>query len=559
MFATPDGLSQITTQAGEDAMQERPLSTLLMAASRVSNSVGRLIPSISSVAVPSAWVLAAAGQLASSFGYAKPQTTVAPVRMYSYVGANEQNVNGAVMTSNLGLFMDNAVTAQPGFAGSDVDEMAFEYVLSRMCCIYVGLLSITDPEGLTLVKYSCRLDPSCLFFQNTGGNTLSSFASLATASSGQGNGFLPSPICALANCFAYWRGGFHFRFKIAKTKFHTGRLLFSFIPIAGLGSYTPYPAYPNALGAANPLTMQFMSWVWDLREGNSFDVKVPWQCNTDYLDNGYGMGYLNVYVLDKLTGPDTVATTVPFNVEVCALPGFELAVPCTPYCPPAPASGTLLIAQGGIDEFAIGERVLSIKQLISKACGYAIGGTTNAPAFSVPTWYNWIDVNTTWGWSGTSQRIICTTGLTKKIIPNCHYFARWYAYARGGTNIHVPINGSGIMAATFIPDRLPVFNPIANNAQYICGAGQGLHVRMPFNSQTSRSTIAGPAAQASSNHNTTTLQWGSPTANGTAVYLAAADDAQLGYFLGPLPLAFNCAVSAVPVMLDDGTFNSSIF
>lgn len=39
-----------------------------------------------------------------------------------------------------------------------------------------------------------------------------------------------TPVAGLANVFAYYRGSLIFTFKLAKTRFHTGRLLIAFSP-----------------------------------------------------------------------------------------------------------------------------------------------------------------------------------------------------------------------------------------------------------------------------------------------------------------------------------------
>lgn len=72
-----------------------------------------------------------------------------------------------------------------------------------------------------------------------------------------------TPLSYTANMFDAWRGSLKFRFKVVCTKYHKGRLKFSFDPIENISS-------------VNPVTNECYTHILDLGESDELTVTVPY-------------------------------------------------------------------------------------------------------------------------------------------------------------------------------------------------------------------------------------------------------------------------------------------
>lgn len=192
------------------------LSNVLAAGSKLVTWAGTKIPFISSYAGPTSWMMREAAKIAASYGWSKPLNSAATTRMFQTVNTYQTNMDGADTTFSLGASVENSVQPLPGFAGTNVDEMSIDYVKSVYSAISAPVLTQFQAPG-DLV-YSCSLSPKALFFQDGIQNSIVPTLTPNLA-------FWPSSVFGLANCFNLYRGGFKFRIKMSKTKFHTGRLL----------------------------------------------------------------------------------------------------------------------------------------------------------------------------------------------------------------------------------------------------------------------------------------------------------------------------------------------
>lgn len=337
-----------------------------------------------------------------------------------------------------------------------------------------------------------------------------------------GRVFWPSPLYAMHNLFDLWKGGFKFRVKIAKTKFHTGRLILGFNPCAPrLSDLVALPLEPSDL--------QYKSVVWDLREGNVMEFECPYIAPTSYLDHYFSFGTFFISVLDPLAGPDTVSSSVEVVVEVAGMDDFELAVPVTAREFVAPLDSFPIWQSGSFEpisadhvgaaaEYCIGERLNSIKQLIMRAqvdtvmqslTSYAIGLGFVHPSFfpdsSVPTSLNNVDTSYT------------------------SYFGDCFAMARGG--FHVDIIGLTNEARC---TAWPTVGSISlDNMPIVTENATACHVKLPYYNMRSRHLTT---TTAFSNNNTVTAVAALGTSTAGIAYKRAAEDFQFGYFLGFGPL-----------------------
>lgn len=525
----------VTPQAGGESTEvDRPISTMLRCAGTLASMATRNVPLISSFSSPVAWWSNYLANIASSYGWSKPLYTSPTQRMVITTNALHQNCDTADTSASLALTMANEIAPMPGFAGSDVDEMAMSYIVQQYASIARFTISTSDSIGL--LSYGCRLGPSALWcYNNAPYNTYSLFNSTTTFALKQAADV--SYIAYMANVFSLWKGDLVFKFVSNKTKFHSGRLAFCFLPV-----FSDASSYSNVLLAPSMSdALMCHSAVWDLKGENTFEFCCPYTAPTQYIPAANGsFGNLLVYALDPLIAASTVSSDVEITVQVKGGANTEFAMPVSCRLPPF-STGAQIIAQSGgtpcvlpstardIDcKFATGEKVLSVKQLITKACPIQSSSAGTLGTSILPAFYAWKDG----GYSGTD--------LTFAHWPFCWYFSRMYGFARGSTCFDIfrlpPTAGRYMIAQyeTIFKDTAWT-NRAANSVQVEVDQ---LHIRAPYNNTTARDNVqkfAGTYNSQSSRPAPAVTRLSTNTAY--MAYTRAGDDAQLGYLYGCPALA----------------------
>lgn len=137
-----------------------------------------------------------------------------------------------------------------------------------------------------------------------------------------------------ARHFAYWSGSIDYQFDFISTQFHTGKLLIAFIPNA----FGDSPTFDQVKSCPNI--------IMDLQESSTVSFKVafvsPTHKKRTYFDNGLTtstnngfhddeiVGWVSVWVLNRLRVPDNVANNVDINVYIKGGDDFQLDVPRNP-------------------------------------------------------------------------------------------------------------------------------------------------------------------------------------------------------------------------------------
>jgi len=489
------------------------LSNVLSAGSRLAMWMGSKIPLISSYAGPTSWMMREASKIAASYGWSKPVVTVPVARMLQTSSTYQHLADGADTTYSLGAFVENSVQPLPGFAGTDVDEMAFSYIKSVYSAISAPTFTVNTP--VDSVIYSCQLTPRAMFFQNGAKTSLEFYTDPTTS-------IWPSSLMGLSIPFRIWRGGFKFRIKMSKTKFHTGRLLLGFVPLR------PAVSIVNNLVPVDRLAMQFKSEIWDLREGNVMEFDVPFIAPQSWLVEGENYGTFFISVIEPLQGPETVSPVVPFVVEVAGADDMEFAFPVSPTYWPAPLNAVPSAQSGGFQPYSsdstveqaancIGEKFNSVKQLISKGAfvdvfpsGIFVFPRTLKPPIFV-------------GGSTSGQ-------LTQLRTSWRGYFNFFYGLERGGLCYHATgIGRDCTLSATIKPDSESPFTD-SISASTVTENSTALHIKVPFYSKYSRiltsSNVFHTEAEVS------IFVSGSSSATKATIMERAADDFQFGYYLG---------------------------
>lgn len=334
------------------------------------------IPEITFIARPVSWIAGTAAAVAAHFGWSKPVNG-------SYSGIVGPTMGRAINTCAdqdfahpLAYYANNEVKVI-NFANNKHDEMSFCYLTCKPGMIAQFTWSPTD----VALKWTCPVTPLAFTFQSGTGFAQQCKSFYHAPASGNQVGFIPSTIAFLASNFRYWRGDLVFRFKFARTKFHTGRLLIGYVPSVNAFDFTNPGRLDRAPDPAN--RYDFDSIVVDLRSTSEVDLVVPYTYPTLFCNTNAGntisdtaatlfasTGVVFVRVLDRLYGPDNVAQNVPIAVEVFAKCGLEFSYPITSSFAIIPEGSAVEAQMGGDDDNHLdavmecsGERILSVKQL----------------------------------------------------------------------------------------------------------------------------------------------------------------------------------------------------
>lgn len=502
--------SLLAAQAGDPNKAETkdpstPIAMALSAAHRVA-SFASSIPLISSYAGPTAWALRVGSQLASAFGWSKPQVTSAVTRVVPTFNNYQYNCDGHDVSWNMGLFSDNHVAPLPGFAGSDVDEMSLSYVASVPAVVSTTVFSTTN--AVSDVLYIAALNPFAMWYAPNA-NLLQSTTVVASPITS----FLPSPVFYVANCFRYWRGDLTFRFKVSKTMFHSGRLLISSHYTYNVGNL-PLPT-PNYSKPFN-----FSSVVWDLKDSSEIEFTVPYMHVRPFANFQEVLGSLCLTVEQPLLAPSTVRPSVFISVEVYSK-NMSFAFPTTPLYQPSPIRPVTVTPQANSHlQYTNGEDVTSFKQLANRQ-GVDSIITANAARSSTILNIRYAAYDN----PATPTLVTYPVGYLANYVLNC------YAYARGSTRVSLePVQRSQHLVATYGSD----FSQNSTTKAVANEKDQPLRFTTPFYSTQNRIRIGTNPNGVGGGLYVRSAPAGAT--NPVILYMSAADDFQCGYFLGAPPL-----------------------
>lgn len=569
--ATPQAYTNVVLTAGrklspvteEFERDSHPFSSALHAAGKSISFLAKGVPSISSIGGPVAWALGKAAGVVRYFGYGKAAVTDPLMRVVRYDTVGEFNTDVATSSMVVAATAANTTSINTGVGASDVDEMSLSYVTSRWSQINVFDLATTSTAG-TLI-YATPITPLAFWFRSRGGvpaaNVAVPFYSSATANSVQ-----PSHVMFAASCFKQWRGGLKFRFIFAKTKMHAGRVLVNFNPYVNTVTNTTLLTTATTASVANYGTIGAdpygYSAIFDLKDGNVFEFKVPYVCPLPYANLATTTGALAMFVVNPLIASNVVSTAISVIVQVAGDVDFELANPAGIMFP-VHNSGTIQLNAGRVlsespeafNQLTMGECITSVKQLIAIPGIQNIGGPDDLTAY-IPPWYLQPSISP------------LVPAAPPPLKTGCfHYGGNWascYTFLKGGTDVHVydeaksyfmsisqlPSSG-GYLPNTATPDnrssanapvlftgesvihaRLPAFFPTARVFSWFANALQATNwiTTNPFGSSTQVSPQFTPQA--------IYVLKADDRGPGGNLYIDtnAADDAQLAMYIGPPPV-----------------------
>lgn len=271
--------------------------------------------------------------LGNLFGFDYPANTISPDKCIMPV-ENLAVAKGKSRSQRLCIDPFSLYMISDDIAGET--QMDFKQICKQTMLIRTFSFSETDTRGATL--WNIPVTPNVSVLRNKSPNPN-----------------VPAPnfqrpyISYVSNLFTYWSGGIHYDIEIVATRFHSGKLLFAFVPNA----VTTIPTYQQAID-------NLPNVVVDIQQTSSTRFTVPFNSTTTvkqvkYLNptaNTPGTpssdsitGYLVCYVVNTLSRVSNVAAFVSINLYISAADDFNLYVPSYPaldfYVPPPPTSTTV--------------------------------------------------------------------------------------------------------------------------------------------------------------------------------------------------------------------------
>lgn len=571
--ATPQKVASVVLQAGkqlggkapvteEFEKMSHPFSSGIMAFSRAVGFIAKGVPSLSSIGGTTSWVLGHAAGLIRYFGYSKPAISEPMMRMLQYDNIAEWQTDLATPALVVAATSTNTTSINNKVGYSDVDEMSLAYICSRWSQINQFDFDTTAPAGNLL--YVSAVSPLAYWFRSGGAfparNRFLPISVPATA-----NAIQPSHLMFAASSFKHWRGGIKYRFTVAKTKMHAGRLFVAFNP-----SWAP-----NALTTiANPINIDIAGFgtvgvdpfgysaIFDLKDGNIFEFEVPFISPVPYANISASIGSIALYVVNPILAPSIVSNSVSVLVEVCGMSDFELANPVGIFTPVHNA-GTIALQAGKllseapliVDEYTMGEVITSVKQLITIPHSQQFA-STDATRYLLPPWFYMPRLN----------NLVNTTDPFPAF--SFSYGGNWascYGFLKGGTDVNVysPLRKLFLSISQNSDmgfyNTSPAFNwyhrGLSNTPIYFSGRDT-LHARLPGFFPTSRvySWAANHVSAFGIPWGTTSI-FANPLVDVTNFFFLgisnivtalgtekikldrnAADDAQMAMYIGPPPI-----------------------
>lgn len=558
-------ISAIAPQSGgvEDITVGGPMSGPLYKLSSAASLVAGAIPVLSSMMSPLAWALRMSSNAIAAFGYSRPLQLEAVPRAFLTTQHYQNNADGPDASFNMGLLQGNSVEVVDNLSYTNQDEMSIAFLTMKKCCI--AKVRVNDA---TLGRFcTLFLAPTAMYALQA--NTPSSvpFERLPHLWTNPGSGVQvkPSPLMWLSTMFNKYRGGFKVTIKCNSTMFHAGRILLTYTPYAR-GRLHNFYSYTSGTPGNVDTDLTGFNKVWDLREGNSCFMDCPYFSLTPYMRDDQPIGTFSLSVMDGICLTGTVTATIDFAIEVEGLPGFEFAEPHQgPYIVDpgldwrsneagyatsqvVPQSGTL-VNFSKPSEKCIGEKILSLKQLLSRA-EWTTFQTYRAFkkdfAHSIGAHLpHWFDPRVCTGTIDSGGGILKLSGTYQMSTHNSIIYA--YLFARGGTCFDI------------VGDTLGLVNYGVINEGVVTGQAQvssqmwedsgNMKVKAPFYSNTQKVYVAPAKADVNvfggtqlrvgtgyQSQNRPLMYYGTNVK--TRIGKRAADDAQLGFFLFAPPLRY---------------------
>lgn len=390
---TSVAINGLTPQAG-DEYGDGPISRPANIISKVAGALEN-VPAVAPLAMATQMAAKGIGKLAASVGYSRPRniSNIDSVRIWQTGDLALSDTN--VTNNSLSMVAKNEVTLDPRTVGlGDADEMDFSYLAAKESYLVSADWGLNESTNTVII--SLPVTPVLRRINNDALFPLP--------------GMVMAPMGLVATPFKFWRGSIKYRFQIAASGYHKGRILAVWDPVDGTSSPETNVVYSKIIDIAETKDFSItIGWggtspgldVGDLPVANMFTTAIPF---TPSLDKHNGS--LTLYVLNSLvtsgsaTNPVQVITSVSSpELEVWS-PDPDNMKELSAFPPPSPVLAEAFTMQAGnemsdatgqsenaapegtgMDEYAggkavditlpailAGESIVSYRQLLKRFC-----------------------------------------------------------------------------------------------------------------------------------------------------------------------------------------------
>jgi hypothetical protein len=293
-------------QSGDDGeFQDAPPTAINTALEKIKGGL-EIIPKIAALAVATQKAFTQMAMAAAAFGLSRPRIIANTSVYQNWQTGNLAATDAPDTSKSLGLTLKQEVTIDPRIVGlGDVDELSFKH-LSGIESLYTSF-PWNYSDAIDYPLFSTAVTP-----------LLTKIDSYVLPPSAPAATYPPMGMVALP--FQFWRGSIKFRFQLACSGYHKGRLLIVWDPV---------------LGSSSPEENTVYSRIVDIAEVKDFSITVGWGDSKPGLDtttlataaetsvngnifipNSTTNGVLTVYVLNSLVTAG--ANTSPITTLVSA-------------------------------------------------------------------------------------------------------------------------------------------------------------------------------------------------------------------------------------------------
>lgn len=382
----PAGLPSGTVQGGEEE-RKRPgnIETAARAAGTIFQGLSG-IPSLMGFSTAGTFVSEALAGMASAFGWAKPRDPEYPGLMQTMFGRYLTNYNGDTKVKTFGFDVRNSVAQHPESAAVCDDEMAMATIANRFTFLDQFKFKSDDVTGKRLWSAPC-----CPTYRRTAPSSLQTAAGAEDLLLSY-----DTMLSYVSRLFLGWRGSLRYKFIVAKTPFHSGRVRISYVP---------------AMETSDQKFIRTYNYqkIVDLRNETEFEFEVPFLCATPFRwfneistpAQAYNqpLGSIVVEVLNTLRNPPTCANDIHILVEVAGGSDFQLVNPRfrnrglgfvsgdqIPLVPPT-LQGTVQSGEIAVksrptyqlNKYGIGEVIPSLRNVLKRSYKFAVDGNHIRP------------------------------------------------------------------------------------------------------------------------------------------------------------------------------------
>lgn len=215
VWPTDAPLATKWAQVGGEMAQMERTGTISSVVGSVGGTIAKVLPyvGLSSLAKPVELFSTTAENVMRMFGFSKPSVQAPVTRVLQSPGRYFLNCDGSDTSHKLGLSAGNELQTFSGFAGTDHDEMALAYVVSRPS--YYTDFDWTTANAADTQIFSQYLSPTLLAIRGSPTTVNKAVVDSNT------------PASRVAQMFDLWRGDFIFDFHFVKTQMHSGRVRIS--------------------------------------------------------------------------------------------------------------------------------------------------------------------------------------------------------------------------------------------------------------------------------------------------------------------------------------------